>query len=189
MLLYMIRHGESTANPTRKHAGWAQIPLTKKGEQEALIAREKLKGIAFDAVYSSDLLRALQTKEIALPDAPFEQTSLLREIHVGELAGKLPEECVALYGEKYITDKAQADYRPYGGEDGEAHRARVIAFLQLLEKSPVPRVAAFCHEGTLRRTLEYVEGMTAPTKRHCKNGGVCIFEYKENAWHLVKWDD
>ena len=78
MLLYMIRHGESVTNPTMTHAGWAQVPLSKKGEGEALTAKEKLRGIAFDAVYSSDLLRALQTKALALPDVPVEKTHLLR---------------------------------------------------------------------------------------------------------------
>lgn len=189
MLLYMIRHGESTANPMLRHAGWAQVPLTAKGEQDAQVARETLKGIEFDAVYSSDLVRALQTKEIALPGVAFEVTPLLREINVGELAGKLPDEATAIYGEKYLADKARADFRDYGGENREDHQARAVAFLRLLEKSPVSRVAAFCHEGTMRRTLEFVQGANAPIKRHCKNGGVCIFEHKEGTWHLVHWED
>lgn len=189
MLLYMIRHGESTANPTLAHAGWAQIPLTKKGEQEALIAREKLKEIEFDAVYSSDLLRALQTKELALPGVPFEQTPLLREIHVGELAGKIPAEALAFYGEKYLADKARADYRPYGGENREDQCARVSAFLRMLEERAAHRVAAFCHEGVLRRMLEMTQGLTAPTPRRCKNGGVCVFECRDHVWRLVTWDD
>jgi len=37
--------------------------------------------------------------------------------------------------------------------------------------------------------LEFVQGMSTPVKRHCKNGGVCIFEHKEGAWHLVHWED
>lgn len=32
MDLYMIRHGESLANFTDTHAGWAPVPLTEKGE-------------------------------------------------------------------------------------------------------------------------------------------------------------
>lgn len=189
MLLYMIRHGESTANPMLRHAGWAQVPLTAKGEQDAQVARETLKGIEFDAVYSSDLVRALQTKEIALPGVAFEITPLLREINVGELAGKLPHEATAIYGEKYLADKARADFHDYGGENREEHEARMVAFLHLLEKSPVPRVAAFSHEGTMCRMLEFVQGMSTPVKRHCKNGGVCIFEHKKGTWHLVHWED
>ena len=189
MLLYMIRHGESTTNPLRAHAGWAQIPLTQKGEQEALIAREKLKGILFDAVYSSDLFRAVQTKTLALPDVPFLQTPLLREIHVGELSGKIPEECQRLYGNRYLVDKAHSDYRPYGGESREEHLSRVVEFLRQLEQLQVSCVAAFCHEGTLRRMLEFVQGLNAQTPRHCKNGGVCVFEFTKNVWRLVTWDD
>ncbi len=189
MLLYMIRHGESTANPERLHAGWAQIPLTQRGKEEALQAREKLKNVSFDAVYSSDLCRAVLTAELALPATSFSHTPLLREIHVGELSGKDATECRRLYTDQYLADKARADYRPYGGESREEHLTRVTEFLRLLERSPVRRVAAFCHEGTLRRMLEFTQGLTAPASRHCKNGGVCIFEYRENAWHLLEWDE
>ncbi len=188
MLLYMIRHGESTANPTLSHAGWAQIPLTPRGEQDALRARELLRGITFDAVYTSDLIRAIRTKELALPDADAERSPLLREIHVGELAGKTPDACFALYGEPYIKNKKNADYRPYGGESRSDHEARVVAFLRLLEAAPASRVAAFCHEGTMKRMLEYTSGLSAPTTQHCRNGGVCIFEYQNKVWTLKEWD-
>ena len=39
MDLYMIRHGESLANFTGTHAGWAPVPLTEKGEAQAEAAR------------------------------------------------------------------------------------------------------------------------------------------------------
>lgn len=39
MDLYMIRHGESLANFTDTHAGWAPVPLTETGEAQAAAAR------------------------------------------------------------------------------------------------------------------------------------------------------
>ena len=56
MKLYMIRHGESTANAEGKHAGWGQIPLTDKGRDDARHAGTLLEGVTFDRVYVSDLL-------------------------------------------------------------------------------------------------------------------------------------
>ena len=96
----MIRHGESTANAEKRHAGWAQIPLTEKGRTDALRAKKILSGVKLDKIFVSDLLRAKQTLEIALPGAKGIETPLLREICVGELAGLLITEAAEKYGKK-----------------------------------------------------------------------------------------
>lgn len=67
MVIYVVRHGQSTANASATLAGWAQVPLTEKGVQQALQTRSLLQDIRFDKVISSDLLRAVQTAENALP--------------------------------------------------------------------------------------------------------------------------
>ena len=188
MRLYMIRHGESEANATRSHAGWAQIPLTEKGREDAKRAVRALAGISFDKVYTSDLLRAIQTKELVLPGAPFEQTPLLREIDVGTLAGKTLSECEIALGEEYITRRAEKSFTAYGGEDHVDHRTRAAAFLKRLEAENYTRVAAFCHEGTMLRVLEIVSGAQEVLRRPCANGGVCIFEYQGGQWSLLEWD-
>ena len=35
MELYAIRHGQSAANAIQAHAGWAQVPLTELGREQA----------------------------------------------------------------------------------------------------------------------------------------------------------
>lgn len=117
MRMYMIRHGESMANAKHLHAGWSQTPLSPKGEAEAQCLAELLKHYTFDKVYSSDLLRAKQTKALALPESDAVLTELLREISVGELAGKRADACLRQYGERYLTDKAARDFRFFGGEN------------------------------------------------------------------------
>ena len=89
----MIRHGQSESNAGRFHGGWAQVNLTDKGREDAKKAGEKLKDVKFDRVYSSDLVRALQTREIALPNYSPIVNELLREIHVGDLSWKMVEDC------------------------------------------------------------------------------------------------
>lgn len=188
MLLYMIRHGESEANATHSHAGWAQISLTEKGREDAKRAIKTLAGLAFDQVYASDLVRAIETKEIVMPGVPFEQSPLLREIGVGTLAGRTLAECEAALGEAYVADRARKDFTAYGGESHGDHRARVASFLECLGTKNYTRVAAFCHEGTMLRALELVNGCREVSHLHCKNGGVCIFEYQGGRWSLLEWD-
>lgn len=183
MNMYMIRHGESMANAEHLHAGWSQTPLSPKGEEEAQRLAELLKHYTFDKVYSSDLLRAKQTKAIALPNADAIFTGLLREISVGELAGKHADVCLQQYGERYLTDKAARDYRFFGGENREMHLARVKEFMDTVALQEAEEVVVFCHEGTIRCALEFARDGQA-YKRPLKNCGVYLFEYKNAVWEF-----
>lgn len=66
--LVLLRHGESQWNLENRFTGWVDIPLSSKGEGEALDAGEKIKrlGIKFDKVYTSILRRASDTMNIVL---------------------------------------------------------------------------------------------------------------------------
>ena len=189
MKLYMIRHGQSTANAQQLHAGWAQVPLTDQGMAQARLAGRLLTGIPFDRIYVSDLLRAQQTQAVALPGADSISTSLLREINVGDLAGKTAGECLKIYGEQYLADKAVHNFVPYGGEDDAMHLDRIRRFAVRLEQDALSNVAAFCHEGSIRCMLDLVMG-----QRHCRkdyplgNGAVSIFEFADGHWTLNAWN-
>lgn len=190
MKLYMIRHGQSIANATRQHAGWAQVPLTERGVEEARRAGKILAGIRFDKVYVSDLVRAKQTLEAALPGIKGTVTPLLREISVGDLAGKTAAECLEIYGESYLTNKAIHDFTPYGGENDTMHLDRIREFAMQAELDRAPCVAAFCHEGSIRCMLDLVLGYRHNRKEYAMdNGSVSIFELTNGSWSLVSWNN
>lgn len=190
MKLYMIRHGQSTANAKRLHAGWMQVPLTDRGIEEARCAGRLLTGIRFDKIYVSDLLRAQQTLEAALPNTSAVTTSLLREVNVGNLAGKSADDCLKIYGESYLSNKAVHNFVPYNGENDNMHLDRIREFAKLAEDDDLPCIAAFCHEGSIRCMLDLVMG-----ERHCRrdypldNGSVSIFELTNGCWSLVSWNN
>lgn len=190
MKLYMIRHGQSTANADRLHAGWAQVPLTESGFEDARRAGKLLEGIHFDKIYVSDLLRAKQTMETALPGAEGIVTPLLREISVGDLAGKNASECLEIYGESYLTNKAVHDFIPYGGENSTMHLDRIREFTMQAELDHAPCIAAFCHEGSIRCMLDLVLGYRHNRKEYAMdNGSVSIFELADGRWSLVSWNN
>ena len=68
MRLYFIRHGQSEGNISDRHNAWAQVSLTEKGKQDAAMAGRILKNVHFDKVYTSDLIRTIQTQKISLPE-------------------------------------------------------------------------------------------------------------------------
>lgn len=190
MKLYMIRHGQSTANEGRLHAGWSQVPLTDRGLEDARRAGTLLTGIHFDKIYVSDLIRAQQTMETALPGAVGVATPLLREINVGDLAGKNAQECLEIYGEKYLTDKAAHDFVPYNGENSAMHLDRIREFADLAAREEGACIAAFCHEGSIRCMLDLVLGYRHDRKEYkLYNGSVSVFELKAGRWSLVTWNN
>ena len=60
---YIVRHGQTLLNSLDRAQGWADSPLTEAGMQMAADIGQKLKGIDFGVVFTSDMLRAVQTAE------------------------------------------------------------------------------------------------------------------------------
>ena len=85
---YIVRHGQTLLNSLDRAQGWADSPLTEAGKQMVADIGQKLKGIDFDAVYTSDMLRAIQTAELILEangknGVPIERDVRLREWCLG----------------------------------------------------------------------------------------------------------
>ncbi len=184
MKLYVIRHGESLYNALKKWSGWKDVPLTEKGYEDARKAGDILKGISFDKIYSSDLCRAVETAKSAIPGCEPIQTSLLREINLGDLTDK-PH---SILSKEESLRGAKIGYGEWGGETSEEFAARAEAFLQKMEREETGTVAAFAHGGMLRRMLSLVFGMQIPSASlMCKNCTIAIFEITPEKRSLHSW--
>ncbi|MCQ2413182.1 MAG: histidine phosphatase family protein [Clostridia bacterium] len=87
--IYLIRHGQSAANAEHFFAGWTNVDLTGTGVLQARKTAEQLANVPFDAIYSSDLLRAYRTAEPHLDFHPLEifKNDGLREFYTGDFEG------------------------------------------------------------------------------------------------------
>ena len=179
MKLYVIRHGESENNQKNIYTGWAQVNLSEKGYADARSVGERiLSHVSFDQIYTSDLKRAMQTAETALPGCRYETTPLLREYNVGTLQGSPGRN----------PNVKNRDYTPFGGENAEMVRARIIEFMRLVEEKDVDSVAAFSHAGLLCTMLSVVLGVEiSGANISCANCTVAIFEYQKGKWTLHSW--
>lgn len=186
MKLYMVRHGQSETNLSKQYTGWSQVNLTEQGYEDARQAGKYLRNISFDRIYSSDLIRAVQTAKTALPGCEPIQLSTLREYDVGELAGQYFTDCTAKYGPEFQINRAQSNYQPYGGENRDMVARRAQEFLDMLAGDPADNVVAFSHAGMIRITLEQVVGAKLKNTR-CANCSVAIFTYENGEWYLDGW--
>jgi probable phosphoglycerate mutase len=64
-IVYLARHGETAWTISRQHTGSTDLPLTAQGEVEATRLGQRLDGLAFSAVLTSPLRRAVRTCELA----------------------------------------------------------------------------------------------------------------------------
>jgi probable phosphoglycerate mutase len=71
MQIILCRHGETEWSSSGKHTSFTNIPLTKNGELQARELHQKLRSVSYDLVYTSPLLRARTTCELAHLSKPF----------------------------------------------------------------------------------------------------------------------
>lgn len=111
--VYFVRHGQTYFNLMHKMQGWADSPLTGEGIDCVTTTGQSLKTIDFDAVYSSDLKRALDTATIICQQSQYalpkiQQLSTLREVFFGGFEGLNNLETWAIVG-KSLGCETQAE--------------------------------------------------------------------------------
>lgn len=137
MQLYFVRHGESEANVLGiiSNRGY-QHPLTQKGMAQANALAERLRDVPLAAIYSSPLMRAVQTAEIVARthNLNVTVTDALREYDCGVLEGKSdPETWVQhrqLWDEWMLRRNWAACHE--GGESFEDIQRRFVPFIDSL---------------------------------------------------------
>jgi broad specificity phosphatase PhoE len=157
--LYLVRHGETEWNVRHFMQGHKDSPLTEQGLIQSAQTAQDLKGVEFDAIFSSDLLRATRTAEIIKLERKLAvQTShLLREKSFGHFEGKPSEEFVE--ATKDLAD--QLHQLPESekwsfklDEDVESDEELVGRFITQLREiavsSPGKNVLVVTHSGCIR---------------------------------------
>jgi broad specificity phosphatase PhoE len=86
--VYLARHGETAWTITGQHTGRTDIPLTVRGEQNALNLRQRLNCVTFAKVLMSPLSRARRTCELAGFGDTAEVDPELHEWDYGEYEGR-----------------------------------------------------------------------------------------------------
>ncbi len=95
---YFIRHGESESNVTPGVAAGANFdaPMTERGHRQAEALGRRLadEGVEFDRIYSSTMVRAVQTtqgmlKSMGQPEREFEQVAAIMERQIPSWRGRM----------------------------------------------------------------------------------------------------
>ena len=124
--LVLLRHGESTWNAENRFTGWVDVPLSERGEAEAVRSGELLAeaGVLPDIVHTSLQRRAISTANLALDRCDrhwidVRRSWRLNERHYGALQGKNKKQIREQYGdEQFMLWRRSYDVPPPPIEDG-----------------------------------------------------------------------
>jgi probable phosphoglycerate mutase len=182
--IYLIRHGESEWNILKKIQGQKDIPLTKKGIQQAKLVGKRLMDENINKIYSSDLKRAYDTAKIIGDYIKIEPvyTKSFREINFGIWEGLSNNIMNREYRDEiYLWRKEPEKLKIQGAETLYEVQERAINSLNAIVHSEDENILIVSHGvtlktmilGLLNMDLAYFKNLTID------NVGLSIIEFRE----------
>ncbi len=190
--IFLVRHGETEWNVQQRLQGHADSPLTDIGHQQAEALAGSLQNYDFDAIYSSDLKRAVDTadKIVSKNGGQLQEDSRIRERHFGVLQGLTTIEMAEQHPHVWQQYQSYApDYCIPEGESAKECLQRVVqCFDELVTKHQGKRILIVTHGGILSIFLKYVLKIPLDTPRRYQllNSSLNIFTY-DKEWMLYSW--
>ncbi|MBT9776579.1 histidine phosphatase family protein [Clostridium sp. MCC353] len=168
MKIYLIRHGRQCSKLCN-----VNVDLAEEGYRQAALLGERLVKANPQVVYSSDLLRAVQTAEAANLYWNVEHLIRpeLREISFGDMEGMADEDIEIKYADfKLRQDRMEEDLPYPGGECGADVVKRILPVLYEITQSGYDRAAVVTHGGVIRSLTSYLIGLDLAKMRMLGNG-------------------
>ena len=152
-LLYLLRHGEIDWPRRDCFIGHTDAPLSSAGRDQILAWRDHFRDLAFGAVWSSDLLRAVQTAELLSPgrESHIRTNRELRELNLGEWEGLPRDQVRAAHPDLWkARGEDLAGFHPPGGESFSELQSRAVSCIHRICAEELERILIVTHAGVIR---------------------------------------
>lgn len=148
-------HGTTTDNESHKSSGWNDVKLSDAGIRQSKDLAQLTQDKAFDAVFTSDLSRSVDSARFAWGDTyPTFSDRRLRECNYGDLNGK-DSAIVEPLQEQSITTPMP------NGESYEQVKARISDFLNSIKSDyDGKHIAIVAHKAPQLALDVLLKGMT-----------------------------
>lgn len=151
----IVRHGESEANRLGVLAGHSNYQLTDIGRKQAAETAAHLASEQIDAVYASDLSRAVETAKphAALRGLSVVTSAALREVYCGEWEGRSIAELREKDADRYIVgfvDNFMQFTLPNGERVADAGARMMRELVRIANEHGDKTVLIASHGGTIR---------------------------------------
>lgn len=157
---YICRHGQTEFNQQRRLSGWIDTPLTAAGLANVQTTANKLSGVQFDSIYSSDLGRSFITAYLIAKQLGFAREIIrvkaLRENGYGDIAAMSIAEAEV----RYPLLHHDTNYIPPGGESLAQLQARILDFVRELHQTHDGQtVLLSAHDGVIKAIFANFAGI------------------------------
>jgi len=190
-----VRHGESTWNREHRIQGQLDPPLSEHGRAQAALLARRLASSRAEAIYASDLKRALETAAPVAAATGLEVQPLaeLREIFLGDWEGLHTAELAERFPEVWAswTSEPNWDLVP-GGEGAAEFETRVGAVLDgIIERHPHGEAIVVTHGGVVQIALHRIVGK--PSRGlfpfRISNASITLIEKREGRFIIAGVND
>lgn len=162
MNIYLIRHARQSSTLCN-----VNVDLSQHGRDQADLLGRRLKNYKIDTLYSSHLIRAIETAQIVNKYLKVEHKIRedIREISFGDLEGYSDEYNKEHFGD-FLRERASLENDiPFpNGESGQDVFIRAKRVMDEIVKSKAKNVAVVTHGGTIRSLLAGLLGMDQSKK-------------------------
>ncbi len=196
--LIFLRHGQSLGNATRSLLGHTDLGLSELGHRQAELAVRSVKLKGIDKIYSSDLIRAVQTAEpsaLAL-GLTVNPTADFREIYLGDWEGVSCEALAEANDPLYCVDfKYRFGYfHAPGGESAVDVGERIYKMAEKYARENEGKTLLIaCHAAAIRtlcaRVLGYDRDGLSCAIGFPDNASLTTLEYENGQFTLVRYSE
>jgi len=185
--LYLVRHGQSDGNAEGRFGGHGPTPLSPLGLRQAENTAKLLAKEGVNAIYSSDLHRALQTAEplSQLTGIPVIPSPAFRERNVGVLEGLTFDESKQTFPKDYYALVNRNVHHVITEGESYRHllRRSTTQLWEILRDHMGGRIAIYSHTGAICfMTLHLMGAIRRDTKQTpwivTSNCGINRFEIR-----------
>lgn len=183
----LMRHGQTAWNADGRWQGQAPVPLDAVGREQAYRAAQYLETETIDRVFTSDLIRAVDTAQIVAThlQIPMAEDPRLREIHIGTWQGLTRDEVKLWDAEQYAAIKANPIHgkRPLGESWADVGTRALLALQDYVVQHAGESLLVVTHGGVIRIVLQTLE-LPIDTNFTNENTALTELHYEGEKWAL-----
>ena len=192
--LLIVRHGFSVTNKAKVFTGQNDVELSEEGYSQAKSVSEYIyENFKVDAIYSSDLKRAIDTVKPLAQKLGLEisKDKGIRELDVGIWQGIAIEDVKRDYSEELAAYRADpAHHGCIGGENFSDMSARAIpVFEKIAKENDGKTVVVATHGGVIRVATCHFRGLDVDEVKNipiCPNASLMIVNFENGVFSIEK---
>ena len=194
-LFYFVRHGETTWNAEGRLCGSTDAPLSGLGRRQAQLLAQRFQSMVVEALYSSPLIRALETARIMGHEIGCKPVidPRLTELHYGAWEGRIFDEVKRTEPTYRAWAANPADLAPPQGETGVQLVERVMPFMsEVAARHQNGNVIVVCHKTVCRLLACHITGVPLAEYRRrlpMRNAALNILETVDGTWRVRALND